>query len=64
MRADFTEGYGEIAGVLLRVLCHRADHSASKYLKSTLELPKPRLAARSGETLGQKMARLASKSGR
>ncbi len=40
-------------GVLLRILCHRADHPASKYLKTNFKLPKAR-----EETLGEMAKRL------
>lgn len=39
--------------VLLRLLCHRADHVASKYLKESCKLPKAR-----EETLSEKAKRM------
>jgi hypothetical protein len=39
--------------MLLRVLAHRADHAASKYLKDAARLPKAR-----EETLGEMASRL------
>eukprot|EP00879_Flechtneria_rotunda_P010898 GHRR01011389.1.p1 GENE.GHRR01011389.1~~GHRR01011389.1.p1 ORF type:complete len:173 (+),score=92.41 GHRR01011389.1:70-519(+) len=46
---------GDIGGndqILIRVLCHRADHAASKYLKDQFKVPKARDATIS-EALGR-----------
>ncbi|WIA21715.1 hypothetical protein OEZ85_000881 [Tetradesmus obliquus] len=46
---------GDVCGaehVLLKVLCHRADHAASKYLKEQIKVPKARDAT-IGETFGR-----------
>ncbi len=29
-----------VEAIVLRVLCHRADHTASKHLKATMKIPK------------------------
>jgi hypothetical protein len=52
--------------VLLRILCHRADHAASKYLKKDYKIPKKipgTLSASVGE-VAQKAGGLLRRSGK